>query len=147
MRVLLASAISGAALLLAALLAATSAQAQQQTLSFTCDLGGMPAQMTMQMEFVSSSGITVGPGANPAITGVIPTGDYTIYTAGVVQSQTAQYSFRGENQFADFVGDTGERFLVQWIQDPARGGIWMIVNPFDSPERRGQHFCQMNGQD
>lgn len=147
MKALLASAMSGAALLFAAVFAASSAQAQQQTLSFTCDLGGVPAQMTMQLEFVSNSGITVSPGANPAITGVIPMGDYTIYTAGVVQSPTAQYSFRGENQFADFVGNTGERFLVQWIQDPGRGGIWMIVNPMDSPERRGQHFCQQNRQD
>ena len=141
MRMLLASLLGASAFLAGA----AAAQSPQQTLTFACDLNGMSAQMVMHREFVSSSGITWGPGANPGITGVIPTGQYTVYTAGEVRSPTAYYSFRGENQFADFVG-ANERFRVQWIIDGQRGGVWMIVNPFAAPERRGKHFCKLTGQ-
>lgn len=141
MRRLLAYTLTAAVLLFSA----TSGHAQQQTLIFTCDLNGMPAQMIMQREFVASSGRTYGPGPNPRITGVVPTGQYIVYTAGEVRSRTHYYSFRGENQFADFVSGS-ERFRVQWIEDPRRGGVWMIVNPFASRERRGQHFCKLTGR-
>ena len=124
---------------------ATSGQAQQQSLIFTCDLNGVPAQMIMQRHFVASSGRTYGPGPNPRITGVVPTGRYIVYTAGEVRSRTNYYSFLSENQFADFVS-RGERFRVQWIEDPRRGGVWMMVNPFASQERKGPHFCKLTGR-
>jgi len=74
------------------------------------------------------------------ITGLFPAG-VTVYTAGQVQSATATYSFRGENQFADFTDhDTGARFRVEWVLDEPNNGVWMKVNPFGATTA---HFCAL----
>ena len=96
--------------------------------------------MTMDIEAVAGGGVTWGPGPNPDITGVIGTGSYTFYTAGEVISNTAYYTFTGENQFADFVDHTyNERFRVQWQEVP--NGLNMIVNPFGPGP--ATHYCQL----
>lgn len=105
---------------------------------FDCDLQGLTGQLVMDIEVISSSGITWGPGPDPEITGVIGTGDYTIYTDGELNSPTSHYVFTGENQFADFTDmNTYERFRVQWVEET--DGITMIVNPF-GPQPT-QYFC------
>jgi hypothetical protein len=94
-----------------------------------CNIGGLNAVMTMQVEAVSSSGAVWGPGPTPQITGVIGNGSFTYYTAGTLASTTAQYSFRGENQYADFTMLNGnDRFLVEWIVTAT--GLTIRVNPF-----------------
>lgn len=105
---------------------------------FDCDLQGLTGQMVMEIEIISSTGITWGPGPNPEITGVIGTGEYIVYTDGELNSPTASYTFTGENQFADFTEvNTFERFRVQWVETSE--GLIMIVNPFgDMPT---QHSC------
>ena len=96
---------------------------------FDCNIGGVNAVMTMQVEAVSSSGAVWGPGPTPQITGVIGNGSFTYYTAGTVASPAAQYSFRGENQYADFTMLNGnDRFTVEWIVTAP--GLTMRVNPF-----------------
>lgn len=96
---------------------------------FDCDIGGLNAVMTMQVEAVASSGAVWGPGPTPQITGVIGNGSFIYYTAGTVASSTAQYSFRGENQYADFTMLTGNnRFTVEWIVTAQ--GLTIRVNPF-----------------
>lgn len=111
---------------------------------FDCDLQGLNAEMIMDVEVISSSGITWGSGPNPDITGVISTGDYIIYTSGSLQSSTAAYIFTGENQFADFTEQsTFERFRVQWVEQS--NGLTMIVNPFG--QGPAQHFCELTGSE
>jgi hypothetical protein len=96
---------------------------------FDCNIGGLNAVMTMQVEAVSSSGAVWGPGPTPQITGVIGNGSFIYYTAGTLASSTAQYSFRGENQYADFTMLNGnDRFLVEWIVTAP--GLTIRVNPF-----------------
>jgi hypothetical protein len=94
-----------------------------------CDIGGVNAVMTMQVEAVSSSGAVWGPGPTPQITGVIGNGSFIYYTAGTLASSAAQYSFRGENQYADFTMLNGnDRFTVEWIVTAP--GLTIRVNPF-----------------
>ena len=96
---------------------------------FDCDIGGLNAVMTMQVEAVSSSGAVWGPGPTPQITGVIGTGSFIYYTAGTLASPTAQYSFQGTNQYADFTLLNGnDRFTVEWIVTAQ--GLTIRVNPF-----------------
>jgi hypothetical protein len=118
--------------------AQTGTQSDMARFYFDCDLQGLTGQLVMDVEVISASGITWGPGPDPDITGVIGTGDYTIYTEGGLDSPTSSYIFTGENQFADFTEvNTSERFRVQWVDAP--GGITMIVNPFGPLPT--QHFC------
>lgn len=110
--------------------------------SFDCDLNGQNAQMVMQVEVVTNTGITWGSGTNPAITGVISTGDYTLYTSGNVRSSVAYYTFTGENNYADFVDQNfNQRFLVEWQE--IENGLLMIVNPFGPGP--ASHTCILTG--
>jgi hypothetical protein len=97
--------------------------------TYQVDLQGEVATMVLEAEVVGVTGLTWGPGVTPDITGVISTGQYTVYTSGQLASSTANYIFTGENQFADFTEtSTFERFRVQWFQNPQ--GLMMVVNPF-----------------
>jgi hypothetical protein len=100
--------------------------------------------MVMDIEAIGSSGVTYGAGPNPDITGVIGTGEYTLYVSGTLQSPNAYYTFSGENQFADFTEvNTYERFRVQWVTE--QDGLIIIVNPLgDAPER---HYCEVTGSE
>lgn len=119
---------------------AGTAEAQVVTLSYMCDLGGAPAQMLMAVEYQNAFNPLYNFKGN--ISGLFPAG-VTIYTAGEVASQTARYSFRGENDFADFTDLTsGERFRVQWVLDAQRNGVWMKVNPFGGTVT---YFCALQG--
>jgi hypothetical protein len=109
-----------------------------------CDLNGQIGNMIMDIEAIGSSGVTWGAGPNPDITGVIGTGEYTLYVSGTLQSPNAYYIFSGENQFADFTEvNTYERFRVQWVAE--QDGLIVIVNPFgDAPER---HYCEVTNSE
>lgn len=121
-----------------ALAAAAPAAARQATLRYTCDLHGGAAEMQMVVEYVAAFDPLFNYQGN--ITGLFPAG-VTIYTAGTVQSPTAAYSFRGENDFADFTDHiTGARFRVQWMLDGPRNGVWMRVNPFGGTT---VYFCAL----
>jgi hypothetical protein len=110
--------------------------------SFDCDLQGLVGQLTMEVEVIAASGAVWGSGPNPSITGVIATGSYTVYTAGELQSSTAHYTFRGENNYADFTRTgASERFTVEWVQRP--GGLLIVVNPFGPGPT--QHVCNQTG--
>ncbi len=94
-----------------------------------CDLNGMNGVLTMDVEAIDVTGAVFGPGANPDITGVIGTGEFTYVTAGELVSSVAHYVFTGRNDFADFTElGTYERFRVQWLLH--EGGLTMLVNPF-----------------
>lgn len=133
------------AVIAAVLLIGLGGQARAaQQMAFICDLNGVNAQMRVVVEYVSSSGIVTGPGANPSITGVIPTGDYTIYTAGDVRSPSAYYTFKGQGEYADFTNmHQAERFRVRFV--PTNDGLWMIINPHQPPQWQGRHFCKRVG--
>jgi hypothetical protein len=116
----------------------SSPQSNMARFYFDCDLQGLTGQLVMDIEVISSSGVTWGSGPDPDISGVIGTGDYTIYTEGELNSPTSAYVFTGQNQYADFTEEnTYERFRVQWVEES--DGITMIVNPF-GPQPT-QHFC------
>lgn len=96
---------------------------------FICDLNGVDAILTMDVDVVSDSGIVFGPGSSPDITGVVATGDVTYYTEGSVVSPYTSYAFTGENSYADFYNEnTYERFRVQWLSDSEN--LIMLINPF-----------------
>ena len=107
------------------------------TYGLDCDLGGVSARLTIQIEVVSASGVAQGIDRDV----VIPTGDVTYYTSGEVRSPVALYIFTGTNQFADFTDTaTLERFRVQWI--PTESGLQMRVNPFGPGPV--QYACTLN---
>jgi hypothetical protein len=114
--------------LVTTVLLATSAQAQPPILlNFTCDLGGVPARLTMEVEVVKDP---------------LPTGDVSYFYQGTLISATGRYSFQGENQFADFVDHlTNERFRVQMIVEGQH--LRMIINPYGPGPT--QHLCQLSG--
>jgi len=117
---------------------ASPAFAQQQgTLSYACDIDGQRGQLIAQYEIIGSSGITSAP--NGDITGVISTGESTIYYQGQLNTPSARYSFTGENAYADFTDlGTYARFRVELITEGDH--LALVVNPFgDQPLR---YFCQ-----
>lgn len=121
-----------------AALPALPAAAQQVTLTYGCDLGGVSAQMTMAVEYQAAFDPLFNFKGN--ISGLFPAG-VTIYTAGQLVSPTARYVFRGENDFADFTDmTTGESFRVQWVLDAARNGVWVRINPFGGTVT---YFCTL----
>jgi hypothetical protein len=104
-----------------------SSYAQQvSTVSYVCDLGGAPAQLTAQVETIADTGIVQN--SQGWITGVIGMEGVNYRYQGELASATARYVFTGENQFADFTDlVTNERFRVQMIsQGPS---LTMIINP------------------
>lgn len=119
-------------------LCAAPALAQQNavTLSYTCNLGGLPAQLTARVVAVGDAGI-VSNGRD--ITGIIGTGDYNLQYQGQLVSATSRYVFSGENAFADFTElTTNERFHVQFI---AQGDqLLLIANP-EGPQP-ARYLCQ-----
>ncbi len=120
------------------ILLATPVLAQQQgSLSYACDIDGQPGQLIAQYEVIGSSGITSAP--NGDITGVISTGDSTIYYQGQLTTPSARYSFTGENAYADFTDlSTYARFRVELVSEGDH--LALVVNPFgDQPLR---YFCQ-----
>jgi len=130
---------SCAVLFAASILAAGGAAAQVQQYSFVCDLNGAPGQLTMALQYFAQNGVTWGPGPNSGITGVIPTGDYTIYTAGELRSASGYYTFTGEGEYAEFVDHVqNQRFQVRFVEQ--QGGLVLVINPFG--EGPATHFCQ-----
>ena len=103
----LAAAAIGAAGLLS-----SAATAQTSVVQYVCDIGGMQAQLTAQVEVIGTAGRVTG--SDGSITGVIGTGEYTVYYQGQLVSSAASYSFTGENEFADFTElSTYERFRAR----------------------------------
>ncbi len=104
------------------------AAAQTQAVQYQCNLGGMPAMLTAQLEVIGNSGITYN--SMGGISGVIGTGESTVYYQGELRSQTANYVFTGENQYADFTDMMSyERFRVQFLMQP-NGSLVLVANPF-----------------
>jgi hypothetical protein len=96
---------------------------------YDCDLNGVNGVLTINVELISDTGVTFGPGPNPDITGVIGTGGVTILTSGDLTSPNEQYIFTGTNDIADFTGvNTSERFRVRWIG--TQQGVDLEINPF-----------------
>ena len=111
---------------------------------FNCDLQGQVGVLTMDVEAISTTGVTWGPGPNPDITGVIGLGGVTYHTAGELRSSVAHYVFTGRDQFADFTESaTFERFRVQWVPDG--DDMIMIVNPFGPGPT--QHVCTLTSSE
>lgn len=114
--------------------------AQVSTVQYVCDIGGMQAQLTAQVEVVGGTGRVIGSDGN--ITGVIGTGDSIVYYQGQLVSQTASYTFTGENEYADFTeSSTYERFRARM---QVQGNYLVItVNPFGP--QPVQYGCQQVG--
>lgn len=142
---ILAAALLSAAAVFAPSFAAAQPAGPTRTFQFQCDINGAPATLVAQLEIVSQSGVTWGPGPTPGITGVIGTGEYTIYSAGVLRGPRSNYSFRGENAFADFTNMSyPERFRVKFV--PVQGGVVLIVNPFVPQHRQDRYLCRLTAQ-
>lgn len=109
--------------------------------TFDCNLNGAIGALTLQVDAIASSGAVWGTGATPDITEVVGTGGVIYYTAGSLVSAVAQYSIRGENQYADFTLINGnERFVVEWILS-SNQRLVMRVNPFGPGPT--SHDCQL----
>lgn len=106
--------------------AAPAAAQNVKTVSYVCDLGGAPAQLTAQIETVNTAGAVTN--SDGWITGVIGTGETMTYYQGELVSATARYVFTGENQYADFTDmNTNDRFRVQMVAQGAY--LTMVINP------------------
>ena len=130
----------GAGFVTTIFLAAPAHAQRTAQINYTCDLGGVPAQLTAQVQAVTSAGVFIDPSG--LFAGSISTGDVNYFYQGTVTSATGRYSFTGTNQFADFVDLlTNDRFRVQLI---IRGRqLLMIINP-QGPGPT-QHLCQQSG--
>jgi len=93
-----------AAGLAALLLPAAQPTLAQQTGGITaqCQIMGQPAALDLRYEALNTHGITVGPGANPEITGVIRDGGVTVYWNGTLSSSMGSLPISGENYFLRF---------------------------------------------
>jgi hypothetical protein len=129
-----------AAMLLTLAYGSSAVASQSGVLRYLCDIGGVDAELISQYEIVGSTGITGN--RVDGITGVIGTGDYTIYYQGKLTSPNASYVFVGENQFADFTDlSTNARFRVQFT---AQGNqLLMTANPFGQQPAR--YLCRAVG--
>jgi len=122
-----------------AVLAQQAAHAQGNVFTWMCNIGGAPAQLTAQIEAVNSAGVYVDP--NGMFAGTVSLDQVTYYYQGSLVSANSQYSFVGENDYADFVDlYSNERFRVQMIVQ--NRDLVMVVNPF-GPEPV-QYGCQMS---
>jgi rhodanese-related sulfurtransferase len=114
-------------------------QRKVEKLSYVCDLNGVRAQLTAEIETIQVVAVYVDnvTGQNR---GVVPTGEVNLHYGGTVTSPQALYTFTGTNEYADFVDQVqGLRFQVRLIrQDPQ---LLMIINPFGPGP--SQHLCQM----
>ena len=123
------------AFLISLVFGTTALQAQPQQFSYVCDFQGVQAKMNISVEVVSKSGRITRPGSS-WFTGIVPAGDYIVYTEGEVRSPNAYYIFQGENDFATFTDmKEGGQFLVQFVL--LQGGLAMVINPFQPPVVRG----------
>lgn len=100
-------------------------------LEYDCNLNGIPGDLTLEIEAIGDSGITWGPGPNPDITGVIPTGDFIYYTTGTLALPDRTYGINGENYFAELWSNVpGDRITVEWQFQS--NGLTMIWDWFNS---------------
>jgi len=114
--------------------------AQKMVVEYTCNVGGVPASLVAQIQVIGGAGIVQDGQGN--ITGVIEGQGGTTYVAGEMRSPTAYYTFRGENDLADFTDhSTGARFTVQWVPQSATSMI-VVVNPFERAGPRSFVHCQ-----
>jgi hypothetical protein len=123
--------------LAATVVLAEPAQAQPTfLLNFTCDLGGAPARLAMEVEVVQGGGGVVERTGH-----VIPTGEVSYFYQGTLTSATGRYTFHGENEFADFVDQlTNDRFPVRLIGQGEQ--LLMIINPYGPGP--AQHLCRLS---
>lgn len=99
--------------------------------TFDCSIAGFPGALTLDVEAIGQSGITWGPGPNPSITGVIGTGEYTLYTTGTLSLPDRTYSISGENAFADLWSNIpGDRLTVEW--QPSETSMIIIWDWFNA---------------
>ena len=120
-----------------ALLASPLYAQEQGILSYACQIDGRNAVLMARYEIIGKSGITTA--HNGDISGVIATGDSTIYYQGQLVTPSTRYRFTGENAFADFVDlDSNARFRVQLLTEGDH--LELIVNPFDTHSKR--YNCQ-----
>ena len=102
-------------------LSISQARAQTQQMVFSCDLHGATGTLNLTIERVRTN-----------------TG-FSVYTSGQLVSNSARYSFNGQNQFADFVDVTrNERFRVRFDERP--NGLVLVANPFGPGP--ASYFCQ-----
>ena len=120
-----------------ALLASPIYALEQGTLTYSCQIDGQLGVLTARYEIIGNSGITTAP--NGDISGVIATGDSTIYYQGQLTTPNTRYSFIGENAFAAFTDlRSNARFRVQFQTEGDQ--LALTVNPFGSQPKR--YVCQ-----
>jgi hypothetical protein len=116
----------------------SAAQQPPATFTWTCNIGGAPAQLTAQVQAVTASGLVTDPSG--FVGGVIPTGEVNYFYQGTLVSATARYAFTGTNNFADFVDlIAGERFPVRLNVQGLL--LQLVINPFGPGPV--QYLCQV----
>ena len=117
---------------------AASTTRAQNVYSWICNIEGAPAELTAQVEAVNSAGVYMDP--NGLFAGSVSLDQVIYYYQGSLVSQTGQYSFVGENEYADFTDlYTNQRFRVRMIVQGRE--LLMVVNPFGA--QPAQYLCQM----
>jgi hypothetical protein len=131
------------ALLIAVVLGARPAQAGVAHLTYSCDLQGVEGKMVIAVEEKQVIGRVPGVGADQSFfSGIKPTGEIDVHTAGEVISPSAHYVFTGWNYYASFTDILrGGEFIVRFEPQPG-GDLVLSINPFQSPELQGRLFCR-----
>jgi hypothetical protein len=126
--------------LMIAICVSSPALAQKRAAAFTwtCNLEGAPARLVAQVEAITPAGVYVD--AAGLFAGSISTGEVNYYYQGTLDSETAHYSFTGENAYANFTDLVrNERFLVQFV---LQGQVLLLIaNPLGPGPT--QYACQM----
>lgn len=118
--------------------AGDSAAGQVTNVQYVCNIEGERGILRAQLETIGGTGIVEGIDGD---IGVIGGQGSNTWVTGELRTNSAYYTFSGENQFADFLDQqTGARFRVQWV--PQRGGLIIVVNPFGDPV---EYYCQNAG--
>jgi hypothetical protein len=108
------------------------------TVTYMCDLNGMSARLTAQVEQVGDYGTVGNPGG-----GLTPirTGSKIRYAGEVVAQNGTTYRFTGENAYADFTAvGWNERFRVRF--DAQGEYLQMTINP-ENGAQATRHMCRL----
>ena len=102
-------------------------------LQYQCNIGGQPGTLISDVEGIQTGGRAVG---IPIMTGEI------ITYAGTLVTQSARYSFIGENEYAEFTDlINGSRFRVQFLMNG--NTLQLTANPFGP--QPAVYMCQLTG--
>ncbi len=120
------------------------------------DMNNLNAEITMQVEFVSDTGIVIGSGSNPDITGVIGMQQYEVRIGGsIVTEDNEIITFYGDDQYLEMTNHSyltsGKlsvlpHFFRMTYYTDQNGDNWLVSDQYDVRIPSGFSFAFKIGQ-